>query len=165
MVCDLCELATISTTNNEPDWLFSGKMPPKTSYITIQSCECEKSKLEHEVSAAGLTYRQPPTPGVGNCLFHAMSDQLKRLNMPEQTAAQLRKAVVEYLRAHPTTADGDHRAWDTFLKKMSTPETWGDWIVLWGLVNMLSVEVALVSSLGQNALRVISPDSSKKSQI
>ena len=53
--------------------------------------------LEPEVSTAGLTYRQPPTPGDGNCLFHAMSDQLKRLDMPEQTAAQLRKAVVEYL--------------------------------------------------------------------
>ena len=47
---------------------------------------------------------------------------------------------------------------------MSTPGTWGDWIVLWGLVNMLSVEVALVSSLGQIALRIIRPDSSKKSQ-
>ena len=170
MFCDLCELATISATNNEPDWLFSDKMPANTCYKIIKSCESEKSKLDHEVSTAGLTYRQPPTPGDGNCLFHAMSDQLKRLNMPEQTAAQLRKAVVEYLRAHPTTPDGDHlkefvshRAWDTYLK-MSTPGTWGDWIVLWGLVNMLSVEVALVSSLGQNALRIISPDSSKKSQ-
>ena len=100
-----------------------------------------------------------------------MSDQLKRLDMPEQSAAQLRKAVVEYLWAHPTTPGGDHlkefvshRAWDTYLKKMSTPGTWGDWIVLWGLINMLSMEVALVSSLGQNGLRIISPDSSKKSQ-
>ena len=82
MVCDLCELATISTTNNEPDWLFSDKMPANTSYKIIQSCESEKSKLDHEVSTAGLTYRQPPTPGDGNCLFHAMSDQLKRLNKP-----------------------------------------------------------------------------------
>lgn len=97
MVYDLCELPRISTTNNEPDCMFSDKMPANTS-----------SKLEHEVSAAGLTYRQPPTSGEGNCLFHAMSDQLKRLNMPEQTAAQLRKVVLEYLRAHPTAADGDH---------------------------------------------------------
>ena len=95
LVCDLCELATISATNNEPDWLFSDKRPANTCYKIIKSCESEKSKLDHEVSTAGLTYRQPPTPGDGNCLFHAMSDQLKRLNMPEQTAAQLRKAVVE----------------------------------------------------------------------
>ena len=97
MVCDLCELATISTKNNEPDWFFSDKMPANTSYKITQSCESEKSKLDHEVSTTGLTYRQPPTTGDGNCLFHAMSDQLKRLDMPEQTAAQLRKAVVEYL--------------------------------------------------------------------
>lgn len=41
MVCDLCELATISTKNNEPDWLFSDKMPANTSYKIIQSCESE----------------------------------------------------------------------------------------------------------------------------
>lgn len=52
MVCDLCELATISTTNNEPDWLFSDKMPANTCYKIIQSCESEKSKLDHEVSTA-----------------------------------------------------------------------------------------------------------------
>ena len=97
MVCDLCELATISTKNNEPDLLFSDKMPANTSYKIIQSCESEKSKLDHEFSTTGPTYHQSPTPGDGNCLFHAMSDQLKRLDMPEQTAAQLRKAVVEYL--------------------------------------------------------------------
>ena len=97
MVCDLCELATISTKNNEPDWSFSDKMPENTSYKIIQSCESEKSKLDHEVSTTGLTHRQPPTPGDGNCLFHAMGDQIKRLDMPEQAAVQLRKAVVEYL--------------------------------------------------------------------
>ena len=69
MVCDLCELATISTTNNEPDWLFSDKMSANTSYKIIQSCESKKSKLDHDVSTAGLTYRQPPTPGEGDIVY------------------------------------------------------------------------------------------------
>ena len=61
MFCDLCELATISTKNNEPDWLFSDKMPANTSYKIIQSCESEKSKLDHNVSTTGLTRSAPNT--------------------------------------------------------------------------------------------------------
>ena len=57
-VCDLCELATISTKNNEPDWLFSDKMPANSNYTIIQSCESEKSKLEHEVSADLCQYME-----------------------------------------------------------------------------------------------------------
>ena len=171
MVCDLCELATISTTNNEPDWLFGDKLPANTSYTIIQSCKSEKSKLQREVSAGGLTHRQPPKPADGNCLFHATSDQIKCPNMPEQKAAQLCKAAVEYLRTRPTRC-----RWGSSQRVSLSSSPLGhlsedvhttdpeDWIVLWGLVNMSSVEVALVSSLGQNALRIISPDSSNKSQ-
>jgi hypothetical protein len=43
--------------------------------------------------------------------------------------------------------------------KMEKPGTWGDWITVMGLVNMLNVEVAVVSSLGQDGLRIISPTS------
>ena len=32
---------------------------------------------------------------------------------------------------------------------------WGDWIALWGLINMLEIPVAIVSSLGETGLNVI----------
>lgn len=54
-------------------------------------------------------------------------------------------------------------AWDSYLQRLSHDSVWGDWITLWGLVNMLNIEVALVSSLGENGLRSISPaDASNK---
>ena len=54
-------------------------------------------------------------------------------------------------------------AWDSYLQRMSHDSVWGDRITLWGLVNMLNIEVALVSSLGENGLRSISPaDASNK---
>ena len=34
---------------------------------------------------------------------------------------------------------------------------WGDWIALWGLINMLQIPVAIVSSLGETRLKVIYP--------
>ena len=36
---------------------------------------------------------------------------------------------------------------------------WGDWIALWGLINMLQLQilVAIVSSLGETRLKVIYP--------
>ena len=56
-----------------------------------------------------------------------------------------------------------YSAWDSYLQRMSQDGVWGDWITLWGLVNMLNIDIALVSSLGENGLRIISPaDASNK---
>ena len=40
---------------------------------------------------------------------------------------------------------------------MAMDGEWSDWIVLWGLVNMLEIPVAIVSSLGETGLNVIYP--------
>jgi len=82
--------------------------------------ESPKNQLGKEVENAGLAYRQPPTPKDGNCLFHAMHDQLIRLGRVSQSATKLRSDLVNYLRSKPATPDGTHfsefinlGAWDT----------------------------------------------------
>ena len=126
--------------------------------------EVPKIKLDREVTNAGLTYRQSPTPKDGNCLFHAMSDQLTRVGKAPQTASQLRSSLVSYLRSSPTTPDGiyyrefiNHGGWDAYLRRMSMDGEWGDWIVLLGLTSMLNIPVALASSLGEAGLKIINP--------
>lgn len=47
---------------------------------------------------------------------------------------------------------------------MSQDKVWGDWIVLWGLVNLLKMEFAIVSSRGESGLRIISPQNTKPSK-
>ena len=118
--------------------------------------EDQKVALDQEVASAGLTYRQPPTPKDGNCLFHAMSDQLTRVGRLPQTPSKFRSDLVRYLKSNSTTPDGvhfreftNHGGWDIYLRRMSRDGEWGDWIALWGLVNMLNLPVALVSSLGK----------------
>ena len=41
---------------------------------------------------------------------------------------------------------------------MSMDNKCGDWIVLWGLTNMLNILVSLVSSLGEAGLKIINPN-------
>lgn len=42
------------------------------------------------------------------------------------------------------------------MRRMSQDSVWRDWISLWGLINMLDIDIAIVSSLGEGGLRVIS---------
>ena len=117
-----------------------------------------------ELRKAGLTYRHPPAPKDGNCLFHAMNDQLIRLGRVSQSATKVRCDLVNYLRSNPTTPDGTHfrefikhGAWDTYLRRMAMDGEWGDWIALLGLIDMFEIPVAVVSSLGETGLNIIYP--------
>ena len=106
MASDLLNLATAGTDRVQ-------YLPKNIQWIFEEDAnqnESTKSKLYREVAirGAGLSYRQPPTPKDGNCLFHAMSDQLSRMGKPSQTASQLRTDVVSFLRSNPTTPDGIH---------------------------------------------------------
>jgi len=72
--------------------------------------------------------------------------------------------MVEYLRNNPTTPDAvhfrdfvNHGAWEMYLRRMAMDGEWGDWIALWGLINMLNIPVAIVSSLGEEGLNIIYP--------
>ena len=102
------DLIILSTTESRVEDL------PKNMQWIVQNCfqalpnEVPKINFDREVTNAGLTYRQPPTPKDGNCLFHAMSDQLTRVGKAPQTASQLRSGLVSYLRSNPTTPDGIH---------------------------------------------------------
>ena len=40
---------------------------------------------------------------------------------------------------------------------MAMEVEWGEWIALWGLINMLQIPVAIVLSLGETGLKVIYP--------
>ena len=160
MAIDLLNLASASRSDDLPEvfqWMTDCQQASDKS-------ASPKSRLDKEVGDAGLTYRQPPTPGDGNCLFHAMNDQLIRLGRVSCSATKLQPDLVNYLRSNPATPDGTHfsefinlGAWDTYLPIMVMDGEWGDWIALWGLINMLEIPVAIVSSLGETGLNVIYP--------
>ena len=81
MASDLLNLASsLRSENDLPDvfqWMANGKQASDKG-------ESPKSWLDMELGKAGLTYRHPPTSKDGNCLFHAMNDQLIRLERVSQ---------------------------------------------------------------------------------
>ena len=105
MASDLLNLASsLRSENDLPEvfqWIANGKQASDKG-------ESPKSRLDMELGKAGLTYRHPPTPKDGNCLFHAMNDPLIRLGRVSQSATKVRCDLVNCLCSNPTTPDGTH---------------------------------------------------------
>ena len=104
MAIDLLNLASALRNDDLPEvyqWMTDCQQASDNS-------TSPESRLDKEVGNAGLTYRQPPTPADGNCLFHAMNDQLIRLGRVSCSATKLRSDLVNYLRSNPATPDGTH---------------------------------------------------------
>ena len=132
MVSNLLNLASALSAENDLPKVFQWMADYQQA---SDNRESPKNRLDIEVGNAGLAYRQPPTPKDGNCLFHAMHDQLLRLERASQSASKLRSDLVKYLRSNPATPDRAHLsefinlgAWDTYLRRTAMEGEWGDWI-------------------------------------
>lgn len=60
-----------------------------------------KKALQSNMRSLGLKFCNRRIPGDGNCLFHALSDQLKQHQMLRIRHLQLRKRIVDYMSEHP----------------------------------------------------------------
>ena len=123
-----------------------------------------QSDLDFNIAIAGLQYREPRTPGDGNCLFHAIADQLRIHNIRDISHQDLRRQVVNHLQQNPHTPDGTHLSsfvedltWDEYIQHMSTDTYWGDNLVLMTVAELYQADIFIVSSLPGNSLRQVSP--------
>ena len=124
MVSDLLKLASALRTESDLREVFQWMADCRQA--SDNTSESPKSLLNKAVGNAELACRQPPTPKDVNCLFHAMHDQLVRLERVSQSATKLRSDKVNYLRSNPVTRDGIYfsgfinlRAWNTYLRRMA----------------------------------------------
>ena len=65
-----------------------------------QSLRRRKCRLRQNMDKAGLQLRLN-VPTDGNCLFHAISDQLKRLKLHRYRHGELREMAINQLRSQP----------------------------------------------------------------
>lgn len=82
-----------------------GAIRRRSDVIQVLSKRCQprsipKSQLQQNMEKAGLKLRLN-VPTDGNCLFHAVSDQLKKLKLQRYRHRQLRELAVNQLRSHP----------------------------------------------------------------
>ena len=69
--------------------------------ISKANVTSKASQLKINLQRAGLKIRRR-VPKDGNCLFHALCDQLKRIRNSRVRYMELRRSVIEYMRNHPT---------------------------------------------------------------
>ncbi|XP_019614119.1 PREDICTED: malignant fibrous histiocytoma-amplified sequence 1 homolog [Branchiostoma belcheri] len=144
------EVVGTSRVSDELDvlkWLLTEVKASHDAY------EDNRNRLASHVSKLGLTFRAE-VPGDGNCMFHAMSDQVLRTEGKHKGHLQLREEAVRHLRRNPHNAHGDHfrnfisnQSWEVYLENMSRDGTWGDHVILQAMADMLVRDVIIVSSV------------------
>ena len=103
-----------------------------------------------------ITYNPP---GDGNCQFSALAMYSKPLVffVPRNPCGE------KYLSENPNNQDGfpfelfAGLPWSQYLASIAQNGTYGDKITLQAVSNLFNVEIVIISTLGQNAKTVISP--------
>ena len=77
------------------------KRAMEQSCLEIHDLNLNRARLHKKVQISGLRFRgRMPTDG--NCMFHAVQDQLERVHSTEKYShSELRANTVAYLEAHP----------------------------------------------------------------
>lgn len=109
----------------------------------------EREKIEKKLRQKGLALLDVPADG--DCLFHALADQLKRVGT-EKTDGEIRSEVVEYIREHKDEyvgfMDNDKGAKgvEAYCEKMSKKGCWGGDIEINAAANVYKCSITVFSA-------------------
>ena len=102
--------------------------------------------------------------GDGNCQFAALCYSLREMGS-YRSQDTLRVEVVQFIEEHDI-ADGNHLelftslSWQQYLKEMSKIGTYDDEITLGAMANIFSVEIVVISTLGEGRRVTMRPEDS-----
>lgn len=109
----------------------------------------EREKIEKKLHQKGLALLDVPADG--DCLFHALADQLKRVGT-EKTDGEIRSEVVEYIREHPDEyagfmgSDEGVKGVETYCEKMNKKGCWGGDIEINAAANVYKCSITVFSA-------------------
>ncbi|XP_071947097.1 uncharacterized protein [Antedon mediterranea] len=126
----------------------------ETSRASKQEVE-RNNLLQKKLYDARLKICDPPTPGDGNCLYHALAQESNMLlQWHGLTQADMRNALADFLDDHKE--DWEERVahdlndmemtWDAYIEGVRTQGVWGDQVVLTAAAWMLQSNIKIVSS-------------------
>ncbi|CAG2214046.1 OTUD3 [Mytilus edulis] len=125
---------------------------------TDDEIEAAENKLKENCRALNLTFRNE-TPRNGNCLFEAVSSQLRDLGLRERSAEEMRQEVIDYLMENRNFqgVDGsvniehfiDSR-FEDWARNMRHNGVFADHVVVVGLAYMLETNMLIVTSNPQS---------------
>jgi len=121
-------------------------------------------QLEKIASDKGFTISD--NEGSGNCMFHALSEQLNLVKGIQISHAELRQRIVQYLKENPTLPDGTelfnfvdgHSSWSDYLRNMEADSMWGDHVILHAAANCFKTCIHVITSLSVHHDVTICPD-------
>ncbi|CAH1790523.1 unnamed protein product [Owenia fusiformis] len=125
--------------------------------------------------------------GMGDCLFEALSDQLKRLTSAQVSANDLRRLLLECIQVHPILPNGEHvmtlfdsgdnKEWRQFAatfdsnedlhtrqlswytnEYMVRPGVWGDNVMLYAFAKLYGIDVAIYSARTDEPYKIAADD-------
>lgn len=126
-----------------------------------QGYEDDRSLFEDRSGSAHYVISYDP-PKDGNCQFSAISKLLQAIGIFRSNQT-LRREIVRYLEANPSTSDGTplqnftDLPWPQYLAEMSQNGTFGDHITLQAASNLFNIAFVVISSLGAGATATLSP--------
>lgn len=143
---------------------------PPVSYViaAVGDDEAARVRQKHFTFPNSTVSLDPPKDG--NCLFSAISDQLKVCLHKEVTAAALRRDITDYLlqqRDSLSLMDGtvvhlsekvSHSDVVSYLHNMAQPGSFGDHLMVLGASCLYSVQFVILSTLGADATVVVAPN-------
>ncbi|XP_062598245.1 uncharacterized protein LOC134259663, partial [Saccostrea cucullata] len=107
----------------------------------------------------------------GDCLFHAISDQLLINGCPGHTEKSLRQITTQRLRKKSLGDDGTHpssflsgESWEEYLSRMESPGEWGDHITLQTLADVFTLKI-IVFNVYQDDIRRTEVEAESNEQI
>ncbi|XP_078384407.1 uncharacterized protein LOC144666872 isoform X3 [Oculina patagonica] len=111
--------------------------------------------LDLKMAALDKGFSISDNQGSGNCLFYALSEQLKLVKGIEIPHEELRSKLVQYLKENPKTLDGTdlfhfvngYQTWADYLTNMERDGTWGDHVILYATADCYQTCIHVISSL------------------
>ncbi|CAH3174396.1 unnamed protein product, partial [Porites lobata] len=141
-------------------------------FPSLQNLRCDAEQLSKKTNlpsdlrtiAANKGFFVSDNQASGNCLFHALSEQLPSVRGIQISHKELRKTLVQFLDENPNLHEGTslfnfvsgYPSWREYLQSMAKDGTWGDHVVLFAAANHFQTSIRIISSLDREI--VVQPD-------
>ncbi|XP_022782962.1 uncharacterized protein LOC111323793 [Stylophora pistillata] len=163
-----------SCKSDDPSESKRGELAGSVEFIgQLQQMQLDASKVNDKTDlkielkkiASDKGFRIFDNEGLGNCMFHALSDQLEIAMGIKIKHDELRQILVQYLRKNPKLPNGTnlfnfvhgHQSWTDYLTYMEQDGAWGDHVILQTAANCYQTCIRVVSSLSAAPEVIVRP--------
>lgn len=129
-------------SSDDDDYQNSQKEKMKASFDLWLKSKMSSSEQLALLNPEGFSIVEVPSDG--NCLFHAVADQLNKIGRPAVSAAQLRERAINHMLQHwhhYSAFCGDNG--DSYIAEMIENGAWADHPIIQATAEMLRVNITI----------------------